>query len=652
MTNITHHRTRFALLAFLVACLCGSNCYADRRFVSADRSGIEFKMDPKTGMVNSLRHRGKKYQWMQQDFPIYQIPGGEELDIRLRVRSTTRGLQLRLRITNRSLQAQSVTPVFPNLQLAGADPEAHRALRYCFPARSAMIGRKDVRDRGFYSGIAPLQFFSVDHPAGGSLHAVVCDQENNRKLFGMDKTAQSLRWFVRHEARNLAPGEKWDLPPVLLGTGDGTWHDGLAAYRRWLATWYRPAAPRSAAFRKVFNFRVFYLYHGPPYNSGIFNPTDKSWFLPEGVERDTKIFGGVDFVHLFDWSKTAEQGRVGDYSPWAYNGGLANFRNQLAKLRARGVPVGLYTEGYLASPQSEVVKKHGEEWAMLDPAGKRVDTWGGGYTTMCPHVPGWQDYMARTCKRVAAETGAAGTYIDQFGFLTQYRCFNPAHAKYHPVGAHMLAGEAGMLRKIRAAVGSKLVLYTEEIPTDYMTQFTDGAYTASVKIAVSRGIRCPINMTRFALPGFKTIELIGEHGIGDQLQAVQATFFNGEGIYLSGDKTLFSAACLDLLAKTHGILRKHSDAFTSMNPVPLVPTLSENVCANRFPAKRSVVWTLLHSGSTAYSGPVLKVRHRAGARYKDAWNGAELTPKITRDGHAVITLPMKPGGAGCVVQAW
>lgn len=627
-------------------------CVAGEEVTTWATANTELKANYRTGVVEGLRHLPLGHSWAQRPFTLFKVAGGKNLETKMEARATAEGILLTLRIINRSHEPQKVTPTFPDLTLSGSDQEDHRQLQYCFPARVSLVGRGNVSDRAYYSGIAPLQFLAVDHPTRGSLHAIVCDTKNTRKLFGIDKTDDRLRLFVEHEARTLAGGEEWVLPPVLIATTGGTWHDGLAAYRRWLATWYRPAAPRSAEFRKVFNFRVFYPHHEPPMRSDIYNPEDKSWSMIKGVDRDKELFGGVDFVHLFGWSKTQAQGRVGDYAPWAHMGGLPNFRKQLEGLHKRGIPTGLYLEGYLASPQSEIVKKHGKEWAMLDAKGKRVDTWGGGYTTMCPHMPGWQDYLAKTCKRLSEETGAKGAYIDQFGFLTQYRCFNPAHAKHHSMGSHMLAGEAEMLRKIRKSVGTNMVLYTEEVPTDYITQFTDGAYTASVKIALSRGIKCPINLTRFALPGFKTIELISEHGIGDHLPAVRATFFNGEGIYLSGDDSLFTPACMKLIKKTHAILRKHAEAFTSMEPTPLVSTLAPTVYANRFPAKRSVVWTLMQTGSHPHVGPVLTVPHRKGARYWDEWNGCDLMPEIRDDGHAVLTLSMAAGDAGCIVQSW
>jgi hypothetical protein len=52
-----------------------------------------------------------------------------------------------------------------------------------------------------------------------------------------------------------------------------------------------------------------------------------------------------------------------------------------------------------------------------------------------------------------------------------------------------------------------------------------------------------------------------------------------------------------------------------------------------------------------YSGVVLTVPHRPGAKYRDAWNGKPLSPTI-RNGVAQIALTIDPQQPGCVVQDW
>ena len=72
---------------------------------------------------------------------------------------------------------------------------------------------------------------------------------------------------------------------------------------------------------------------------------------------------------------------------------------------------------------------------------------------------------------------------------------------------------------------------------------------------------------------------------------------------------------------------------------------------NLFPGKRRLLWTLYNGRPKTYSGVVLAVPHRDGARYRDAWSGRTLAPSI-EDGVADISLTLDPQHPGCVVQDW
>ncbi len=602
-----------------------------------------------SGEITQLGVDGLK-PWLVES-PIYDLHGVVGVTATLTRSQQKDGILVGLSLVNRSSQPVSLSPVFPSLHLKGADARDAAGIRYCFPARSARIGTEPASDRSWYGGIFPTQFMAADHPERGSVYAVLCDLSGRRKTFGMDKDGQGLHLQVEHQARTLAPGEKWDLPQALLGADAGTWHSGLHAYRRWCESWRRPEAPRSQAFRSAFNFRVYYLYNSPEMNSGIVAPGSRDWQLAEVVRRDCVDFGSVDFAHFFDWSQTPAAGRVGDYSPWEHLGGAPAFKREISQLAAKGIPAGLYFEGYLASPESQVNRLHAADWRMLDAAGKAVDAWGAGDATMCPHVPDWQRHLVGCIRKARSETGAAGVYVDQFGFLTQYYCHNPAHAALHKPGENMLGGELAMLRDLRAALGSSAVIYTEETPYDIITRYSDGSYTASVKQSLDKGIRCPVNMTRFALPDFKTFELVSEAGIGDNLPAVRAAFFNGEGLYLSGrTSTQFSPACLELIRKTSGLLRQHAEAFISEAPEPLVATLNPMVYANHFPARSEEAWTLFNAGPDAVQGPVLRLPHIDGAVYRDAWRDTLLQPR-TLGGEDEITMQIPANGVTMLVRS-
>ena len=75
------------------------------------------------------------------------------------------------------------------------------------------------------------------------------------------------------------------------------------------------------------------------------------------------------------------------------------------------------------------------------------------------------------------------------------------------------------------------------------------------------------------------------------------------------------------------------------------------IAANLFTGTNRKLWTLYNGLPKTYSGVVLEVPHRDGARYRDAWNGREITPVIAGGG-ARIALRIDPQQPGCVVQEW
>jgi len=76
------------------------------------------------------------------------------------------------------------------------------------------------------------------------------------------------------------------------------------------------------------------------------------------------------------------------------------------------------------------------------------------------------------------QTGADGVYVDEFGFGWQYPCHRKDHG--HEVPGSQIEGEAQLLEELRAALPSHVVVYTEETPNDYTTQFLDGSFTYAI----------------------------------------------------------------------------------------------------------------------------------------------------------------------------
>ncbi|MGC9318510.1 MAG: DUF6259 domain-containing protein, partial [Armatimonadota bacterium] len=269
---------------------------------------------------------------------------------------------------------------------------------------------------------------------------------------------------------------------------------------------------------------------------------------------------------------------------------------------------------------------------------------------MCSSHPEWREYLAGVYERVQREVGNRGFYIDQYGFANARKiCWREDHP--HPVPAGPTWGELQTTRAVREAIEPTTALYTEETPCDVTSQYQDGSFTYNISRAQDRLSPTHLNLFRFAIPDFKTIEIIVcDRPLGTNAEAVMRVFFNGEAIWLEGiPEDWFGPRVLELIAKTHRIMRENRDAFTSMDVTPLVPTLAGELHANEFRCERGTVWTLYNTAHLSYDGPVLSVEHVPEARYVDLWTGEMLQPEI-RDGQAIISTRLGPREVGCVAQ--
>jgi hypothetical protein len=634
-----------------IVCTNGS-----RRVVIALNPGVSMRVEP---------DRKSRIGW---ESPLWTLSGGSRTSKSFRGKITksgersatvelsdrsapqTRGVltidgaepgKLRLSLSLSMADQSGSDITFPSLQ--GITHGGKAELTYCFPRRSAVVNSSPVDLRESYSGAFPVQFVDVSGPEGG-VYVMTQGRDDTARSYHLAKSEHGLTMKVEYPRSKTAAFESIS---TVIGFHDSDWHDALDAYRDWLKTWYKPTAPRKQWFREVFNLRQQFLRFYSITDGTYYDANTHKFTFPQGLERDRSFFGGVDYLHIFDWGMQHQHG-LGDYRPWGADFPPDEFRKSIEQVKASGVPVGLYIEGYLASLESEIGKAHGKEWEIVDSAGKPVRAY--SIYTMCPAVEGWQDHLASVYGRVRDETGADGFYVDQYGYgFAHYNCFSPNHG--HDVPASPLKGEGETLAKIRRALGPDKLLYTEYPPTDVQSQLLDGAFEKAVCFGSDELSPSRVNLTRFAWPDFKTFEIIMlDEPLGDRRHQLGLTFFNGEGLWLEGPAdTWYSPEALSLIRKMYALMREHRDCFTSLDPVPLVPTGHARVFANQFAGNGRTLWTLYNSGHSTIRGDLLAVRHVDGSRYIDAWNGVELKPSIAR-GVARLTIALGPKEVGCVVQ--
>jgi hypothetical protein len=446
--------------------------------------------------------------------------------------------------------------------------------------------------------------------------------------------------------RDLPPRESFAATEASLQARRGDWHAIFDAYREWLSSWYRPPAAKPW-WRKTFAFVTLLAhYDGSP------DPRVRGAIEP-GVKRARQYLGACDYAHLFGWSSSPKWGDWGDYDHYDETvGGLEYFRGNIARSQASGVPVGLYIDGYLNGEQGEATGAHARDWAMAraDGAPNYIPEY-RAYNE-CPYLPAWQAYLSGVYGRVKRDLKPMGLYVDEYGATdTRWMCYSTAHG--HNGYEVPYAGEAAMLRRIRAAVGPETALYSEYPPAEVSRQFLDGSFTYQALWSLDQERLAPhfIDLPRFAFPAFKQFHIIHYVPLrAGNWWIYKMPFFNGEGHNL-GEPNLptYDAASIAFLRRLIAVQRAHRDAFASDEVSPLVPTLVPGVYANEFRTRPETVWTIYNANPRSVRSAVLRVPHRAGARYLDAWAGRPLHP-VVRGGEAFLAVELGPKGLGCIVQ--
>ena len=615
--------------------------------------------DPDHFVVPAARGEGGSGATSKQgtgvDFRWYKVRSVADLWVGLSLKQEgNHSLLITARVENCGAKEHRVVLVAPSIgpyRLADRAEEAW----YLVPKRGTAFDNRPCSYRERYCGLFPVQFLDTFSPnEGRGLCLRTLDTDCLWKHYLMEKKENQLTVGVEYAA-TLGPGGSLQTAPAVITLTDGDWHAGLDAYRRWLAEWYRPLGPRKPWFREVFNFRQRFLWGLDP----LYDSKRGAIDLQRAVDEARREFGGIDYLHLFDWGACGPYGRIygrtGDYSPYDYlRGGRDALASAIAAVQGQGVPVGLYIEGYLLEERGKLGQQSGKAWQLVGQDGK------GRYwpacTEMyaCSFVPEWREVQASTYATKVKELNTDGMYLDEYGFAgTWVDCWSKAHG--HPAPGYAVVGERDGTRLVRQRIDRAkpgVALYTEETPVDVTTQYQDGSFTYAMSTALHTQTRAPLNLARFALPSFKTIEILYcDKPTGSWATGVKWVFFNGEAIWLEGEATeWFEPQTREAIRACYRILRKHRDALTTLEPIPLVPTEQGGVFANAFPISGKTLYTLYNARHRTVRGELLRISHRPGATYYDEWRQRPAAVRI-EGSDALVALEIGPHDVGCVVAA-
>lgn len=129
-------------------------------------------------------------------------------------------------------------------------------------------------------------------------------------------------------------------------------------------------------------------------------------------------------------------------------------------------------------------------------------------------------------------------------------------------------------------------------------------------------------------------------------------FFNGTGYNswenIWGVWNQFTPRDAAALKRITHIYRHFPELPVSLDWEPYAFACQHNVFASMFPSKDVTLWTVVNRNEYEVSGDQLRVAHRPGRSYYDAWRGTKLKPELS-DGHATLAFPLERRGFGAVL---
>ncbi|HPD29831.1 MAG TPA: DUF6259 domain-containing protein [Phycisphaerae bacterium] len=477
---------------------------------------------------------------------------------------------------------------------------------YLVGTRNALQSRVPTSIRKDYSGVWPLPLVDLfAEQAGGGLGLFVIDSNLLPKAIEFKQTDSGADIAIEIRELTVPPDGHLVLPPVTLMAHTGDWHDLFNAYR---AEAVAETPPDDKRLEESFYCRRDYPLGGTGH---LFTPLSLRYTPERLIAESNEAFGGIHMIDISGWAYSRATGRVGDYLSNDL-GGLSELRRMVERSHAEGIKVGLYFEGYLIDRRSDLARKALPDWQSVDKTGK-PRWWSGDMEFFaCPGVEAWRRELAGRIAKVAHETGADAVYVDQFGLLGPGKaCWAPNHG--HPIPSNPILEERAMLRTIREALDKQApgtAIYIEYTPVDGLMDLVDAAFDYGLWDVDAGWHPASLPLYRYVFPKLASFEMVG-HGIRPipvEVDDLHRCIFHGLGIWLKGRAdSWYTPQFRELARQAYPIFREHADIFRSRQCEPLVPTLQEDLYANRFAGRDRTIITLYNAGCSSVAGELMQV---------------------------------------------
>ena len=575
---------------------------------------------------------------------------------------------------SKPLAAELCLPALAGLSLGGL-----ARTRLFFPQYRVVDTAEDIALRAPYGPEFTTQFMDVySRPAGIGLMVRTDNSEQRMADFTLRKDASGVAAGVCFPAdyNRIDTGASRAYPPVSLFAHGGDWHAAFDLYRNWARSWYKPHKSQDKDyFLNAWDLQCYRTSEKLSWRDtctpAIITPDRKQFLLAETFAFEKQYLGHVpDLIHFFNWTHNSRKDRneYGVYgTPLAYEqvGGIEFFRRFVTEIQTKWRrPLSLYTlsDRFRASalPDQALGKElaaNAVRQQIDDDASAALRASGRADGIIFPGFGNerWTDFFVSDIAKMQRDTGCQMVYMDvmpRFSHLRGRQGVTPRQ------------DDLRVVKRMRDALPPEVALWTEYSFTDVASQYADGSlhyYFLDLNETFARRYNrsdraddlfteMPLNVGRYVFTRYRTFCLPVYIEAGNKPSQVDAAFVNGEPFH-EDTWRLHHSRLRAKINRAYLLKHEYTDCFNSETPTPWVETAAAGLTANLFPGKSRKLWTLFNGRPKTYCGVVLTVPHRAGAKYRDAWNGLKLTPAI-EGGLAEISLSLGPRQPGCVVQDW
>ena len=310
----------------------------------------------------------------------------------------------------------------------------------CTDRQGLYIGHHDVEDREL------VQFLFEMKPG-------VQNTFNDAVMPGEELNGEPVRvQLTMHHFTFAAPGQTHELSPILLRPYSGTWHAGADCYKRWRASWHKPA-PTPEWCKTIHSWQQVQI------NSIAGEQRCRYDQIIKHAEQCARH--GVEVIQLTGWTKNGQDGWLPSHHIDERLGTGEELKAAIAKIRELGVRIVLYGKFVYADIGTPWYRDELHRYISLDRAGNTTGHSGWAYSLPSHFAEvnmrrlNWACMNHQQWRRVCREEYQHMLSFDADGILLDESChprgdgrfcFAPDHG--HEVPAFNCRGDRVLLAEL------------------------------------------------------------------------------------------------------------------------------------------------------------------------------------------------------------